>query len=789
MKWYSFAELEKEYGVSRSSIKWQRSQGKFPNARQFTNKTGILEWEIPDSDLNLFKEEATFVQNSYSSAQLRKLLGCSTQMLDKMINNGTFKKIKKISRKWYIEKSEVDLYLSRTVFKLNDFYNSEEVIEILNISKATFKKAFNSKLFSNTRTYLEVDYVSKEEINRYKNIIDTSYNTNETSEILNMKVTSIGSKCQKGDFNGAVKLPFSYGWFIPKTTVHNYKDSLDKKTKINNEYDAFPILTKEIDVSTLPQTYKLYDMYVRDYLKRSRKTDKIQLSKDLTNAFKSFHSSFNKELFLYTDEELNELLPNIKINSISFNTLIQFINFLRGYNGVKCRYQNEYYVQPKKKVKKEEAIYSKEEWTSYYYHLTDIDTHILKAIQDQKYACTWLFLLLHLVLAWRPSDLLKMPNIPLEEIGIYSFNWFYENKFTLSQGERVINYVRHTSQFIRTDKTGAKVHFVTTVDLIIPISIALIISEIHRRNNKHDILMMPFKKTKPKKERSIKQVLEDKKELYNFISLKANRTLLTYGFEQASKTRGKAYLAYELSSFMRSHKKGKFEISGTTKEYIYLTNNDGSIDDTSYQLFRRGMFGWLYTEMINVAYGKEMNNFTTEEETQFIENIQKVYSPSDLENVGQFLNSQLQRRKSVVQELLEMGKEELQMKIKKLIKKEMPAKSKNAQCLKSGNCPYISSETCFGCDYLIPEFHLLYTIKDELKSLMDKLDSTPQNQKTKKIKLTHFIFRMLHLLTEVKKEYSKVDESFMDNFFDLKSLEERLNELQKSKFEFVTSEG
>ena len=44
---------------------------------------------------------------------------------------------------------------------------------------------------------------------------------------------------------------------------------------------------------------------------------------------------------------------------------------------------------------------------AYYSYVRDVDLHIEQAIQSRDYAVTWLYVLMHVIDAWRPSDIIK----------------------------------------------------------------------------------------------------------------------------------------------------------------------------------------------------------------------------------------------------------------------------------------------------------------------------------------------------------------------------------------------
>lgn len=365
-----------------------------------------------------------------------------------------------------------------------------------------------------------------------------------------MKLPSVSKKCQDGDFEGTIKNPInSSHWLVPKAVIDNMLITyIDPKTVTKNPYELFNELTKGIERVIYPNTFKLYEGYIREYVNKTNSKRVNAEVRNMVAQFKILVSVLIKEVYEYTDFEIGLLLKDGERTVSYGKIMIGFISYLEKKKDIQCSFKKQYVFNKKDKISNSCAdnIYSKEIWKKYYLHLTDIDKHIEKAIEDKRYASTWLYMLMHLLLAWRRSDIVKLPNIYLEEIDIYDFEWFYNNKFTLSLGEKVINYVRNRCETIYTDKTGVRTHFVMTLDMIIPSAIAFVIAEIHRRNNGYESILSQCTATKMHKDRQIKKVLYNKEELYDFSSLKANRTLLTYSYENAVGKEGMAYMAYEL---------------------------------------------------------------------------------------------------------------------------------------------------------------------------------------------------------------------------------------------------
>ena len=129
----------------------------------------------------------------------------------------------------------------------------------------------------------------------------------------------------------------------------------------------------------------------------------------------------------------------------------------------------------------EREMYSPEQFLAYYSYVRDVDLHIEQAIQSRDYAVTWLYVLMHVIDAWRPSDIIKSPNIELEVCNLQTFDQLRETKLSKEQAQAVINHLYKRVERMYISKTGALGHFLVNQDMIVPTATVLVITEIHRR--------------------------------------------------------------------------------------------------------------------------------------------------------------------------------------------------------------------------------------------------------------------------------------------------------------------
>jgi predicted DNA-binding transcriptional regulator AlpA len=349
-----------------------------------------------------------------------------------------------------------------------------------------------------------------------------------------------------------------------------------------------------------------------------------------------------KEIYMYENHEIENLLLELAVDGIKNKKITTFINYVRKELGGKCNYTKQVgeslisqLIDPHSGG--EDKIYSKEIWFKYYEYLKDIDYHIIKAFEDERYAQIWLYCLLHLSITWRSKDIInKIPNISLEVANIYDFQWFKAgNNFTLSLAFKILEQVRFTLDGIIAYKNKMNLHLNVPISLKIPTAIVLIINEIHRRKNKQDCIFFKLKNLPPNKNRDYERFFSKEPYLDDFSNIKACRTLMTYNFSTAVSTVGMAGVAYQLNVYGRSHKEDGNKITNTTGMYLHLKNVDGDPADIAYQTIERGGMGFLYIKILECCLLKEEFSMLTQEElTGIIKDMRQEVSPLALENLS-----------------------------------------------------------------------------------------------------------------------------------------------------------
>src|SRR5690625_1128066 len=359
----------------------------------------------------------------------------------------------------------------------------------------------------------------------------------------------------------------------------------------------------------------------------------------------------------------------------------------------------------------------------------------------------WVYSILLLTDFIRGQDLIMYtPAIDLGPIDITSFDWFTENELPDYDAQLIINQLYLHFRNKRTSKTDELLTFLVAPDLVRPLAHALAISELHRKKQESELLLETFLegvfnniKTSGKAGHNrFFQRLKTTSD-FQFSSLKMNRTVATYLFYSITEEDGQdSDLSLHLSQVSRSHKQ-----ADSTSRYIQSTNKDGSINRVSYNLFRRGHFGWLYNYLLLYVSQFENTQNTLEERSNLIEKTREEISPNDLENMAEYVHNSLipinlkvnsnnmeafiqniyNKRQSVISKLKSYSKEEIREFVTNLAKGNLPSKNENAQCLVYPDCKNPKLSSCFSCEYVIPGNVMLIQLNEEIKRLINNLQN------------------------------------------------------------------
>lgn len=700
------------------------------------------------------------------------------------IRKGRIKNYKLFSNKYYIHKNEMNLLSSELKLR-EEYLGIQEVASLLKCHHETVRKLIRENKFpnllkkNNGRLFL----IPQSDISNYKKELafkKTCVGKNAAAKKLNVGHTIMGKLLEQNAFPNAIKHP-NGTWSIPLKDINNI--NLDhyitgRYKPINaNEFTNLDAINKvkfelkKVKIpSHLEDTYRLYINFMENRFSNSTARGDTLEKKSvyITNTLKYLLKHLTKNITLYSDSEIESFLNQKGALSYIKENFVSFLAYCK--KTTLCLFNNKYSIA--NKISKEALPYTKDEFFDYYKYIKKTYLHIEGAINSSAYCQTWLFIIMHFINAWRKSDIIyELPNIEIESIGISSVEYFNTRKLTFAQSQLIANQVYLKVDKMDVSKTGALGQFLCPKDMVVPFATAAVIAELHRRKNNKNKVLSSIKNG------IYENFFKHSSTLKNFNSLKMNHSLLTYFFDYVMQETEDADIAYELSRNLRSH------ISeDTTMIYIHSTNKDGHINRVSSHLFRRGHFGWLYNSMIKIA---ELKHFNLENKTKMIEKTRQEFSPIQFESLSYSLVLEQKQPISVIQRLLLLSQEELKIKINEILRGELPAKIKNAQCFVYPHCS--KSHDCFSCEFLIPKDYFLFSIDNEIKKLVRKISTT--TRESMRIKYGYLLVSTLSILNQAVVELGKEYVKTFLNLQDIEAALEDINEYLELTSNFMSLRG
>lgn len=481
------------------------------------------------------------------------------------------------------------------------------------------------------------------------------------------------------------------------------------------------------------------------------------------------HLYLNKDINSFTVYDIDKLITENKERTFYLKKFTVYFNYLKNNDLVPDLnlkiLRNEHFY-----LKNDSDFYSLEEWNQFISSAIDIDKHLVNALNNVKYARSWLFVLLHLCIAWRKTDFLSFP--PLDNLlGIekYNLDWFNNNSFTMKDAAYIISNTKLQAEQYLMHKTNTQKHFIVPEAFHIPLAIAIIITENWRRIlNSHSL----FGKINKCETSKIAMCLG--KEFSSFKSLKANRSLLSFLDKTATDIGADHYI--KIASYLRSHKTNYYNMSDTTSQYLHASYSDMEINEVLIQLYDRGMFGWLYDSLIHIANNEDEKS-SMQEETDLIVQVQNNLSASNIEMIAECIQSQDLKKEKVVNELLKLSKEEISDKILKLANGRLFSKQENIYCIRdlaesnlvSDKCKYSANTGCIYCEFAVPTIHTLYTAVSELNNIFENLNKNLPIYEYDKLRLLDKMLKLFYLLKEASETFGMEYVSAYTDFAELKN--------------------
>lgn len=478
--------------------------------------------------------------------------------------------------------------------------------------------------------------------------------------------------------------------------------------KEQNPYRRYEIEStcSEFEANKFKKTLYLLNGFVKQRLSETKL--QMERAKAIAAVQQYLLKKLDKEIYLYSNDEIRKLLIETNIGKYGNEELYHFLSYVIRECGEECVFNLAVSLKKTKIVKREQDFYSKKEWEGYINFIFDIDLHIEKAFANPLYAKYWLFTMLQCSLAWRCEDILNMPALHIVDIKKYSLKWFEQNEFTSAMAWSIINSAKNFIEQDRVSKTGAKKHFIILNSFAVATAIGFAICEQYRQSVGSDKLFGQLRLDYRTMVRLMGSPIQ------GFSNLKATRTILSFANETASHLDYSGQ-AVSIASYMRSHIVGKSGFSDTTSIYLKSSFDEKELLSLPVKMGELGLFGWLYHEILTA-----LNENPKCHEAELIGDIRNDVSPIKLNGYSNYLLQEQKKRNEIIAEIIGHGKGGLKELCVGLQNGTHIGRKDNIYCVKS-SCIYPLSYDCELCEYAIPSIHVLYVIGQEASELLDKL--------------------------------------------------------------------
>ncbi|MCU5561876.1 hypothetical protein, partial [Bacillus pacificus] len=483
-----------------------------------------------------------------------------------------------------------------------------------------------------------------------------------------------------------------------------------------------------------------------------------------------------KELYSLTSNEINLKLFN---SSIGVAKQMLLYSFLREFHAKLIVYlskkrekkkpfdmdrivkPHEYEVEEKVK-----EVYEYDEYIKVYDYVQEekhkhkaiVDAEKIIAGKDKKeisyYASAWLYVLTHLGNGWRHGDVMGIPAVDFESVGIDSLEVLKARDLTKEEANAIVNQIKRKD--LTVNKTGATNRFNCPEDLVVSFATAAIICSIVAK--KRTSLVISSNSTEARiidfgiqyddkfSQKAHKTFFEGFKiKEFQFQSRKMNRTVLVLIYMVLVK-KGKGSAALEMAQRLRAHE--NFE---TTNIYLVIPQHE--LDKLSESLFNRKNFGYIPDLMADILLGDtEDRNQRTQEIVALSTTFGGIHK---LEATAGFMNKALAERKKVADQIFNMGIDKVTDLMFDLQVNTLTSNEENYQCLVSPNCQKPHLESCKDCPFAVPNFYSLSSLVEGFKTSIFEFirDFDPNTFDGEKTRLMNVLYKDLDHLERAMQKF------------------------------------
>lgn len=519
-----------------------------------------------------------------------------------------------------------------------------------------------------------------------------------------------------------------------------------------------------------PDTIGLHHKYVV-YLIQRRKEKNLAMMQAF-HGLRTMLSLMDKELTECSDSEMVELIRDERFTSTTRQYAVWFTRYVYSQHPERLQSDVEMSMLRREKIKENIDFYTEDEWNAFAECFFDTKRHLEHAFKNCTYARYWLYAILHMSLAWRKSDVLNIPALNnLPDISRYTQKLLGSDGLSRAEAQRIINQVKLLVEQYLIKKTGLKKHFNIPQIAVVPTATALIICEHWRRKKGDEMLFGKFDVERGR----IRELFALETD---FLSIRANRTLLSMFNEKAGELSEFSGRAGCLTSYMRSHKASKKGNANITTVYLHSTYDERESASMGKQVIDRGAFGYVYDRLLELTGNKKS---TFRENTELIVKMQDIVPVETIEGISGALHSITNDRELFLAEIYSWHEDEIKEKAELLFAGKLLSRTDDIYCLMQERCPYPTEDQCMLCRYSIPTTYSLTMVGEELIRVLTQISMTSEEDRLDRINFTYQIGKLIMI---IKEAIDRFGHEYIETYINYKEINE-LIQAQTPKMIFL----
>ncbi|ASI78874.1 helix-turn-helix domain-containing protein [Bacillus cereus group sp. TH208-1LC] len=761
-----------------------------------------LEYKYYENGFNKFilyvnkKQLLHFVETHVTNVELAKKYNINYVRCENIEKQYNVKKIRLTLRVWFYRLEDVK-YFETFNLNLDDYYTAQEAQDVLGVTRHVFRSIVKDGEIEPVKWSTKKVYYSKKVVKeiaeKIEEIKGKYCHPNEVKKICGISYQPLDAITPVKS-NTLIRhvLKTNAEFVLPLGEVQKYKKKLDMQDRLKR------IFLEKTPIEIFEEWLELNEV---SFSKNSRYTEnewysfckeKIMLAerslksmRDLLREYVSCTELLSnltkeKELYSFTSNEINLELFN---DSIGISRQRHLYAFLREFHAKIIVYLNKQGEQKKpfdisriinpyqyEVEGQTKEVYEYKEYMKIYNYVKEkkykhkhraiADAEKIIAGKDKKeivhYASSWLYVLTHLGNAWRHGDIMDMPMVDFESVGIDSLENLKERDLTKEEATTIVNQIKRNDFIVH--KTGATNRFNCPEDLVIPLATAAIICSIIAKKRTNLVISSKYIKTRiidfgiyddssfgKKAHNAFFKKFEIKG--FQFQSRQMNRTVLVLIYMVLVK-KGKGSAALELAQRLRAHE--DFE---TTNIYLVIPQHE--LDALSESLFNRKNFGYIPDLMADILLGDTKDR---EQRTQEILALSTTFGGiHKLEATAGFMNRTLAERQKVADQIFNMGIDEVTDLMFDLQANALTSNEENYQCLVSPNCQKPHLGSCKDCPFSIPNFYSISSLVEGFKvSILEFVkDFDPTTFDGEKTRLMNVLYKDLDHLHRAMQKFGE----------------------------------